>query len=206
MKLTIDKSGISLRKRLNIYDRLALEFSGILRRQHVRHVFVSGYVAILFGRARVSEDVDLLLEPLDAKRFTRLWKALISRFECHATDEPGDAFERYFSEGVALRFSRPGSPMPNVEMKRIKDAHDRRSLEGALSVRLNDRVVPISPLGLQIAYKLHLGSRKDLQDARYLYRTVGGMVDRTELLKTAHSLEVPGKRLRRVLRDVGDDE
>lgn len=45
---------------------------GVLDEAGVRYVVVAGYVAILFGRARRSEDVDFIVERIDEGRFVGL--------------------------------------------------------------------------------------------------------------------------------------
>ena len=59
MKL-IGEKAIRLDRELSELDKLVLAFVRILEK-HVPYVLVSGYVAILFGRARGTEDVDFLL-------------------------------------------------------------------------------------------------------------------------------------------------
>jgi len=49
---------------------------------------ISGYVAILFGRSRASEDIDIFIEKLSYDRFLELWKALDEKFECLNTTKP----------------------------------------------------------------------------------------------------------------------
>jgi hypothetical protein len=46
----------------NQLDELAIEFSGILDQFEIDHVYIAGYVSILAGRARSTEDVDVLTE------------------------------------------------------------------------------------------------------------------------------------------------
>lgn len=58
---------------------------------------------------------------------------------------------------------------PHLEVKFVRDEFDRASLENSITARINDEVVPIGPLELQIAYKLHLGAQKDIEDAVHLY-------------------------------------
>ena len=51
----LNKKTIKLDKELNLLDKFVLEFVRILEK-HVNYVIVSGYVAILFGRARSTEE------------------------------------------------------------------------------------------------------------------------------------------------------
>lgn len=58
---------------------------------------------------------------------------------------------------------------PHLEVKFARDEFDRASLENAMTARIDDATIPIGPLELQIAYKLYLGARTDVEDAAHLY-------------------------------------
>ena len=75
MKL-IGEKAIRLDRELSELDKLVLAFIRILEK-HVPYVLVSGYVAILFGRARGTEDVDFLLRPITFEEFQRLYADLL---------------------------------------------------------------------------------------------------------------------------------
>lgn len=64
MEYIADKKEIILDKELNNLDKFVLEFTELLE----EYVVVSGYVSILFGRSRMTEDVDLLISPYAEKR------------------------------------------------------------------------------------------------------------------------------------------
>lgn len=57
-----------------------------------------------------------------------------------------------------------------MEVKFPKNELDIWTLENKKKVILNNEILFISPLELQIPFKLFLGSEKDIEDARYLYR------------------------------------
>jgi hypothetical protein len=63
------------RERSNL-DDLVLEFLSVLEAQDVEYVVVAGYVAILTGRSRATEDVDLIIEQLSADETEQLATAL----------------------------------------------------------------------------------------------------------------------------------
>ena len=64
---------ISLKKPLNELDTFVIDFISILNDMNITYVVVSGYVAILFGRNRSSEDVDLIVEKINLEQFKKLW-------------------------------------------------------------------------------------------------------------------------------------
>lgn len=57
-----------------------------------------------------------------------------------------------------------------MEVKFPKNELDIWTLKNKKKVILNNEILFISPLELQIPFKLFLGSEKDIEDARYLYR------------------------------------
>lgn len=169
MELTFSKDRIILNKNLNALDRFVLEFTTVLEKKKLRFVLISGYVIILFGRNRTSEDVDMFVERLTFVQFEDLWNALTDKFECINTTNVNDAYHKYIAEGISLRFSKKGKFIPNIEVKFPKVELDTWTLTERKTLLLNGKHLFISPLELQISYKLFLGSEKDIEDATYLY-------------------------------------
>lgn len=178
MEIKFSKNRIEFEKELNALDRFVVDFTSILNRLSIRYVVVSGYVSILFGRSRTSEDIDMIVEKIDSAKFAKLWGEIYSDFECLNTNDLKDAYNEYLLTGHAIRFSKKSRYIPNVEFKFPKTELDAWTLEKRKEVLLNNRKLFISPLELQIPFKLFLGSEKDIEDARYLYRL---FKDRTDL-------------------------
>ena len=177
MELPDIPGGYFLEKEENSLDRLVLDYVSVLDGTGVKYVVVSGYVAILFGRSRSSEDVDLIIEKIDKKKFCTLWDALSGRFECVNVPDPDDAYAEYLLNGCAIRFSYKGKYVPNIEVKFPKNVLDRWVLDDPLKVLLNKKTLYVSPPEVQIPYKLFLGSEKDIEDARHLYRIFKDRMD-----------------------------
>lgn len=169
MELTFLPEKIILNKELNALDRFILDFTRILEKKKIRFVLISGYVTILFGRNRTSEDIDMFVEQLDFARFNDVWNHLIKKFECINTNDGDEAYHEYLAKGCSLRFSKKGSFIPNIEFKFPKIDLDTWTLVERKTVLLNKKQLFISPLELQIPYKLFLGGEKDIEDAKYLY-------------------------------------
>jgi hypothetical protein len=175
MELDISSKQIKLNKDLNELDNLVIDFTRILSKNKIKYVLVSGYVSILFGRSRSSEDIDLVVKKISKKKFSTLWKALSKEnFECLTTDSPTNAYENYLMKRTVVRFSKKGLFIPNMEFKFPKMDLDRWAIENAKKVVLNGNAIMISSIELQIPYKLFLGSEKDIEDARYLYKLFEG--------------------------------
>jgi hypothetical protein len=170
MELKYSKNKIELEKELNSLDEFIIEFTSILNKRRLKYVIVSGYVAILFGRNRASEDVDIIIENLSSEGFDRLWNDIIdTNFECLNTMDKKSAYNEYLCSDLALRFSRKGVYLPNIEIKCPFEEMRTWTLNNRLKVVLNGHTLFISPMELQIPFKLHLGSKKDIEDAAYLY-------------------------------------
>ena len=136
---------------------------------NIKYVVISGYVAILFGRSRASEDIDIIAEKVSKETFRKLWASAAEKFECINTSVCEDAFSEYLEEGSAIRFSRKGQFIPNVEFKFQKNEVDRWSIANRIKVIVNESTLYISSLELQISFKLYLGTEKDIEDAKHLY-------------------------------------
>ncbi len=191
MEVRFSEDGVEVERELGAVDRLALEFADVLEGTGIRYVVISGYIAILFGRSRGTEDVDLFIEHLDEERFARLWGRLVGAgFECLNAADARSALHEYLEAGSALRFARPGTFDPNIELKFPRTAYNRYSLENRLAVRVNGRLLWTSELELQIAFKLYLGSEKDFEDARHLYGVFKDRLDRAVLEQHIHELRV----------------
>ncbi len=183
-------------------DRLALDFCEILNRRHIRYAVVSGYPAILLGRSRESEDIDILAEPMSLQRFEALHRVLTRRFACLG---PGDAkalFREYLEAGkesTAVRYSFPRAFVPNVEFKFTKTSLHRDSVRSRIRVRANGRLLFIGPLETQIAYKVWLASPKDLEDARWIWKVAGGHLAEAKLWSAARALDLSRRTVEKAL-------
>jgi len=162
---------IKFNRELSNLDKLTIRFTKVLKRQKIDYVIISGYIAILFGRSRNTEDVDLFIEKIDKKRFFSFWKELGEEgFECVNTSNPDDAYDSYINDELALRFAVKGTIIPNFELKFSKTKYNIYSLKHKVEVSINNEIINTSELEMQIAFKLKLGSEKDFEDARHLYK------------------------------------
>ncbi|MFQ5620267.1 MAG: hypothetical protein ACE5FT_00315 [Candidatus Nanoarchaeia archaeon] len=169
MEFTYTEDKIVFDKVLNHLDEFVLDFVEVLDRLEIRYVLVSGYVAILFGRSRATEDVDLIIEELSFEKFNELWNAL-QEFWCVNVDNVHDAYNMLKTHQLAIRFSYPHTFIPNMEVKFPKTPLDQWTLDERKQVVLNNHKLMIPPLEMQIAFKIRLGSEKDIEDARHLYK------------------------------------
>lgn len=182
----------------NELDELAIGFSQLLREMDISHVFISGYVAILAGRSRATQDIDVLLEPLDEPTIERLVARL--REEAYwGAAMPLEEMYMMLSNKDNIWVAPDGQVIPHLEVKFIDDEFDRASLENSIAAEIGDATLPIGPLELQIAYKLYLRDKTSFEDAVHLYTLFGESLRQTELEHWVERLAVASEyeRLKR---------
>ncbi len=178
MEIEFKKDKIIFNRELTLLDSFVLDFTEHLVANNIKYVIVSGYVAILFGRSRMSEDVDILIEHIYFEKFFKFWSEIEkSNYECLNTDKPVEAYYDYLENRIAIRITIKGNFIPNIELKFIKNDIDRYSLENRKHINLANKSLFISPIELQIPYKLFLGSEKDIEDARFLFKLLNNYLD-----------------------------
>ena len=173
----IDKKTIKIDREISDLDNFTLDFIKILEK-NTDYVIVSGYVAILLGRARASEDVDVIIPKIDFPKFQSLYTELKkNNFYCLNAEEVSTVYD-YLKDNLAVRFAKNDTIIPNIEMKWVKSDFDRFALENTIDVNLSKGKLRISHLELQIAFKEEvLKSPKDLEDARHLEKIAEGYLD-----------------------------
>jgi len=155
-------------KYVTLLDQFVLDFVRVLELR-TPCVIVSGYVAILFGRSRGTEDVDILIPPIDKDTFRNLHAALVTGGYEFLNAEDADGLHDMLTQRMGIRIARHDQFIPNIELKFLKDDIDRHVFEERVEVNFPGAMVRISPIDIQIAYKLYLGSEKDIDDALYLW-------------------------------------
>ena len=187
MEYNIVKKEIILNRILSKLDKFVVDFCRNLE----NYVIVSGYVSIVFGRSRATEDIDLLVKLESRDEFKKIWDKLkINGFECLNTENIDEAFEML--EEHAIRFGRIGNPLPNMEFKLIKNKIDNYSFNNKIKLILGKNTIFISPLEMQIAYRLMLGkhgNKKDIEDAKHLYEIFKEKLNIDELSRLIKDLD-----------------
>lgn len=200
MEIKFSKSNITLnQKEITTLDKLVIKFIDAMG--NVDHVIVSGYIAIFFGRIRGTEDIDILLNKMDMKQIEELHRRLLkSGFEPVNNIEDAKEAYKLLSEGSSLRYAEKGTWAPNFELKFAKNPLDRHTMGSKMKVTFNGRYsMYISPIELQIAFKLWLGSNKDYEDARYIYNIFKTYIDIKKLNEFISELHVSKQIVKKVL-------
>lgn len=152
----------------NQLDELAIGFTKVFDQFDIQHVYIAGYVSILAGRARSTEDVDVLIERIDEKTADEL-AATLDEAGFWGPAMPLTSMYEMLDTGDNIWVAPEDQITPHLEVKFARDEFDRASLDNAITARIGDEPVSIGPLELQIAYKLYLGAQKDIEDAVHLY-------------------------------------
>lgn len=92
-------------KHLTILDRCVLDFIRMLE-QKTSYVIVSGYVAILFGRSRGTEDVDILIPSLEKDTFDQLHRALVDGEYEFLNAEDARGLYDMLTKGMGIRIAK----------------------------------------------------------------------------------------------------
>jgi hypothetical protein len=172
MELSDDR--LTLSRRLSELDRDVIEFTSLLDDEGVEYVIVSGYVAILTGRSRSTEDIDIVLEPLPDAELDRLADRLDDE-GYWGMAMPLDEMVEMLGGGDRLRVAETGEMYPNFEVWLASNDLEREALSTAITAEVDGHEVSISSIELQIAYKLRLAKGagtsdgKDFEDALHLY-------------------------------------
>ncbi len=194
----VDRGTIFLEKSsLSEDDRIAMLFAETLNELGVRYSVIAGYVAILFGRARRSDDIDFITYPLAEDEFLKFCLLLRDRgFKLMQGDIGSESsirkvYEGYLERGFSIRFTYGDLILPNIWFKTARSPLQYYSIDNSLTVIVNKKhLIKIAPLELQIAYKLYLGSEKDLGDAVFLYTLFRQALNHHELRKWLSTLGV----------------
>jgi len=171
------KKEIRINKVLNELDKFVIEFLGILER-YVDYVIISGYVSILLGRSRATEDVDIYIKPISFEKLFNLYQELKKNgLWCLNAEEPKEIFS-YLKDGLAIRFSKEGQPIPNFEIKFPKRDVDKETFNDFITVIFPQAKIKISSLERQIAFKrYYLKSDKDIEDALHIEELFKDKID-----------------------------
>ena len=205
MEIRFSKNNIVLnQKEITTLDKLVIKFTEAMG--NVDYVIVSGYVAIFFGRIRGTEDIDILLNKMDIKQIGELHERLLkSGFEPVNNVEDSKGAYELLSEGSSLRYAEKGTWAPNFELKFTKKPLDRHTMDNKMKVTFNGKYsMYISPIELQIAFKLWLSSDKDYEDARYIYNIFKTYIDVKKLNGFISELHVKKEIAKKVLGELDE--
>jgi len=159
----------------------------------IKYIIISGYVAILFGRSRGTEDIDIFIEDIDRSLFYRFAENLQRRTLWIVNTSSKRLAYDMLHKGDAIRIAKKSTAIPNIEIKLAKTREEKQILENPLKAAINKFGVCISPIESQIAFKFWLGSEKDIEDAVYLYELFKDKLNKKLLKGKCKELNVLGR-------------
>lgn len=185
----INKDTIKLDKPITKLDKFVFKFINILEK-NTDYVIISGYVAILFGRARSTEDIDIFIKRIDKNKFVELYNNLINNdFYCLNSSDVSEIYD-YLIKGSAVRFAEKDKIIPNFEIKFPKDLLDEETFDDFIIVITKLGKLKISSLEKQVAFKkYYLKSDKDLEDAEHIEVLFKEHLDKEKIYKYKKLLE-----------------
>ncbi len=168
-----------------ILDKFAEDFASIVEK-YCKYIVVSGFVAIAHGRARGTEDIDMIIEKIPREKFIQMHNSLIkAQFECMQSASGGIIYNDYLAKGDSVRYTRKGNfAPPEMEIKLAKDELDNYQLATKKKLPFTGLEVYFSSIEMNIAFKEELlKSDKDLEDARHLRIIYHEEIDEKEIDK-----------------------
>ncbi len=189
----IDKRTLHLDKVLNELDLFVLDFISIVEK-YVDYVIISGYVSILLGRSRATEDIDIFIRPFSKEQFLKFYADLLHHKYWCLNGEDQDELFAYLQEGLALRFAQHQQTIPNFEVKFTKKYLDEASFTDRITVQTDKGNLFISSLERQIAFKrYYLKSEKDLEDANHIEKVFKDYINSSLVSLYKNEIERYGK-------------
>jgi len=169
MEFKFEGKTVEITKELSELDLFVLDFAHMLDSLKIRYVIVSGFVSIFFGRSRATEDVDVLIEQIGYGKFLELAKNAESSGMWFLNTKNKKELYDMLTSKLSIRMAPNTKVIPNIELKFTQGAINDFSLQNPITIRTLKGSMLFSPIEVQIAFKFHLGSEKDIEDAIYLH-------------------------------------
>jgi len=183
MKYLPEKKQIILDRELSDLDIFVMGFLKLLEK-YTDYVVISGYVSIVLGRARATEDIDVFIKPLSKEKFSQFYNELkLNGFWCLNAESEEEIFS-YLTDKLAVRFAKVNTSIPNFEIKFPKDALNKETFNDSLTIIFPEGKIKTSSIEMQIAFKrYYLSSDKDVDDALHLEELFKGMLNLNKINK-----------------------
>jgi len=195
MEFTYTSDSISIENKvLTRLDKFVIDFIKILNK-YCKYVIISGYIPIFFGRTRGTEDVDVFIEKLDKQKFKNFYMDMMKNNYYFLNPEKENGLYEMLNEKLGIRIAIKDTIIPNIELKYIKDEIDEFTIKNRVKITLNKKYnLYISPIEIEIPYKIYLGSEKDIEDALYLWNIFKEKLDKKLIRRFMKELNVTGEQ------------
>jgi len=171
-------------KDINTLSSFCIKFCSIIEK-YCEYIVVSGFVAIASGRARGTEDIDMIISKINKEKFEKIHNDLIeNNFVCMQSNNINIIYDDYLSKNISVRYTLKDKPLPEMEMKFVKDKLDEYQLKTKEKLELTELDIWFSSINMNIAFKEELlKSDKDLEDAKHLRKIYSEKVNKDEINK-----------------------
>lgn len=185
----IEENIIIIQRDLTELDLFVKKFLGVLKK-HTDYLIVSGFVSIATGRARGTEDIDIIVPVMEKEKFSALFKDLDkNNFWCYQGDVSEDIYN-YIKKLNNVRFAKKNEIFPNIEFVPFDRTKKAKFFEfnHPQKIKIKDFEFKIPPLEFEILYKeIILNGKKDIEDAKHL-RTFFSEIVKEEKFKEYESI------------------
>ena len=189
MNVEFSKNEIVFKRELSELDKFVFRFVDILEELKIDYVIVSGYVSILLGRTRATEDVDILIEKINLRKFRDFYNSVYNNKMWILNEVKLDKAYSMLEDGLAIRIAEKNEVIPNIELKFAKENLDNVAIKTRIKTKVNNKAISISNIELQIAFKFYLGTQKDIEDAIHLYELFKDRLDNKLMKEFAEKLD-----------------
>ncbi|MBL7148242.1 MAG: hypothetical protein ISS82_05435 [Nanoarchaeota archaeon] len=160
---------IVINRELTYLDIFVKDFLEILK-QYTDYLVVSGFVSVCCGRARGTEDIDIIVPLMNKFKFKKLFDDLQKNYWCYQGDNSEDVYS-YICNLSSIRFAKVNEMFPNIEFIPFDKTKKAKSFEfdHPQKIRIKDFEFKIPPIEFEILYKERvLKGDKDIADAKHL--------------------------------------
>lgn len=182
---------ILINKKLSQIDDIVLDFSDILANNNIKYALFSGYISNLLGSAGTIKNIDILIQNISFEKFLKLWLEIENTYESKNTDDPIDSYNAYLKNHHSLAIVKKNVRIADLMVRIVKDDIDRYILKYRKRVKLGERKLFISPLEIQILFNLSRGTKKDIEEARFLYGLSKEKLNMTMMERFLNELNIP---------------
>ncbi|MFX1251801.1 MAG: nucleotidyltransferase domain-containing protein [Promethearchaeota archaeon] len=141
-----------------------LDVTKYLTDQEVPYAIIGGFAAIVWGRARTTFDIDIIVDQnqLNIKNFVEFLNSkglMTSVYDIKA------AFNEHSHSTILLR----DEPLYRIDLKGAYTQDEWETIETAKPVTYSGQVIHFGSPESLIAFKLKYGSERDLEDALIIF-------------------------------------
>jgi|YelNatPaOPRAMG01_1025707.scaffolds.fasta_scaffold02414_22 hypothetical protein len=181
------EADVEVEGKANQIDRLVYTFVKILEK-YTDYAIVSGYVAILLGMERPTQDVDIVVGGFRSKENLNRFLREIEKKGYFTAVKKEFMYEIF--EKRAEKIDIFTKKQWYFDFKKAKSIWDFYSIKYSIKIKKGGCVFRVAPPEIQIPYKLWLGSDKDIKDAAYIYERLKPIIDFESMKKNAKAMKV----------------